>query len=202
MARLGFSILVLSFPILLMVAMAAASSPTDFIVASCKSTRYPPVCVQSLSGYAGQIQKSEHQLAQTALNVSLSKAKSASAFVAKMAKVEGIKPREYQAVRDCIDTMADSVDRLSKSIKELGQMGQTAGQDFMWHMSNVQTWASAALTDENTCLDGFSGHQMDGNVKNSIRRNIVKVAQVTSNALALVNRFAEKQRPAGGAENP
>ncbi|GLT91016.1 hypothetical protein SLE2022_089260 [Rubroshorea leprosula] len=202
MARLGFFLLVLSFPILFVAAMAVSSSPTDFIVASCKTTRYPPLCVQSLSGYADEIQQSDHQLAQTALKVSLAKANSTSAYVAKMAKVQGIKPREYQAVRDCINTMADSVDRLNQAMNELGHMGQAVGQDFMWHMSNVQTWTSAALTDENTCLDCFAGRQMDGNIKNSIRRGIVDVAQVTSNALALVNRFAERHQSAGPAKNP
>lgn len=91
-------------------------------------------------------------------------------------------------MRDCIENMGDTVDRLSQSVRELGQVGQ----DFLWHMSNVQTWVSAALTDENTCLDGFSGHSMDGNVKAAIRRRVANVAQVTSNALALVNRFASK----------
>ncbi|CAF2380530.1 unnamed protein product [Brassica napus] len=38
----------------------------------------------------------------------------------------------------------------------------------MWKMSNVQTWVSAALTDETTCLDGFSGRAMEGKVKKLI----------------------------------
>ncbi|XWS49796.1 hypothetical protein CRYUN_Cryun12cG0033400 [Craigia yunnanensis] len=170
------------------------SSPTDYVVASCKATRYPALCVECLSGYASAIRQNEQHLAQTALSVSLSRAQSAAAFVAKMTQVRGIKPRERQAVKDCIENMGDSVDRLSQSVKELGQMGRAVGQDFMWHMSNVQTWVSAALTDENTCFDGFAGSVMDGNIKAAIRRKVVNVAQVTSNALALVNRFAARHR--------
>ncbi|KAJ6415344.1 hypothetical protein OIU84_004186 [Salix udensis] len=82
--------------------------------------------------------------------------------------------------------MGDSVDRLSQSVRELGHTGRAVGRDFLWHMSNVQTWVSAALTDESTCLDGFAGHLMDGNVKAAIKRRITNVAQVTSNALALL----------------
>ncbi|PSS04079.1 Pectinesterase inhibitor domain protein [Actinidia chinensis var. chinensis] len=113
-----------------------------------------------------------------------------------MTKVSGMKPREYQALRDCVDNMGDTVDQLTRSIRELGRTGKSAGQNFMWHMSNVQTWVSAALTDENTCVDGFAGHAMDGNVKTAIRRRVVSVAQVTSNALALVNRFAARHHQA------
>ncbi|XP_022737044.1 21 kDa protein-like [Durio zibethinus] len=206
MARLGILALVFSFALYMAGIAASAStrnsSPTDYIVASCKATRYPALCVQCLSGYARAIQQNEQHLAQTALSVSLSRAQSAAAFVAKMTQVRGIKPRERQAVKDCVENMGDSVDRLSQSVKELSHMGRAVGQDFMWHMSNVQTWVSAALTDENTCLDGFAGHVMDGNIKVAIRRRVVNVAQVTSNALALVNRFAARHRAAAPNEKP
>ncbi|KAI7994704.1 hypothetical protein LOK49_LG11G02434 [Camellia lanceoleosa] len=181
-----------------------APDPTsiNFIKASCRATRYPILCVQCLSSYASQIQQSPKQLAQAALAVSLSKAQSTAVFVSKMTQVSGIKPREYQAVKDCIENMGDTVDQLKKSIPELNQIGRAGGQDFMWHMSNVQTWVSAALTDENTCVDGFAGPDMDGNVKASIKRKIIAVAQVTSNALALVNRFATRHRASGTKNMP
>ncbi|XP_010264193.1 PREDICTED: 21 kDa protein-like [Nelumbo nucifera] len=173
-----------------------SSSPTDFIKASCGVTRYPAVCVESLSVYANAIQQSPRQLAQAALQVSLGRARSATAFVSKMTRLRGLKGRQYQAVKDCVDNLGDSVDRISRSIHELGQINRGASQDFMWHMSNVQTWVSAALTDENTCMDGFAGHGMDGHVKTAIRGKILNVAQVTSNALALLNRFASGHQAA------
>ncbi|KAK9143281.1 hypothetical protein Syun_012681 [Stephania yunnanensis] len=104
-----------------------------------------------------------------------------------------MRPRESQALKDCVDTMGDGVDRLAKSINELSRLGgRVGGQSFLWHMSNVQTWVSAALTDDSTCVDGFAGHALDGRVKAQIRSRVLNVAQVTSNALALVNRFAAK----------
>lgn len=148
------------------------------------------------------IQRNEQHLAIVALSVSLARARSAKGFVTKMTKVRGIKAREYQAVKDCIENMSDSVDRLSQSVREIGHMGRAVGEDFVWHLSNVQTWVSAALTDENSCLDGFSGHLMDGNVKAAIRHRVTNVAQVTSNALALVNRFASKHKATTSSEKP
>jgi pectinesterase inhibitor-like protein len=56
-------------------------------------------------------------------------------------------------------------------------------------LSNVQTWVSAALTDANTCLDSIS-HDAGPTVRAAVRKRVVYVAQVTSNALALVNRLA------------
>ncbi|KAL3499514.1 hypothetical protein ACH5RR_038607 [Cinchona calisaya] len=206
MANLGFHLLLLflSFHYNLTSATAADHPPTisttNFIEAACKTTRYYTLCIQSLSSYSHTIQQSDQQLARAALAVTLNKAQSTANFVAKLSKSSSggiyIKPRESQALKDCIDNMVDSVDQLNQSMEEMGRLGnRVSGQNFIWHMSNVQTWVSAALTDENTCLDGFSGPDLSGNLKGVIRRRIVYVAQVTSNALALVNRFADTHRP-------
>ncbi|KAI4327087.1 hypothetical protein L6164_019588 [Bauhinia variegata] len=193
MARLGLYLFILKLVILTAEAgTGMRSNPIEFIKSSCRATRYPVLCAESLSGYARVIGRSDRQLAITALSVSISRTRSCAAFVKKMAKVRGIKSREYNAVQDCIENMGDSVDRLSESVKELGRTGRAVGEDFVWHMSNVQTWVSAALTDQTTCLDGFATPRMDGYVKASIRRRVLGVSQLTSNALALVNRFASR----------
>lgn len=204
--RLWLSLLVLNL-VLYMASIAESnvvkrSNPTDFIKSSCKSTRYPVVCVQCLIGYANSIRQNEQQLAITALKVSISWTRSCGSFVKKMAKVKGIKPREYRAVQDCIENMDNSVDRLSQSVKELGLTGQAISEEFAWHMSNVQTWVSAAMTYQDTCLDGFAGPRMNGNLKSAIRDRVLSVSQVTSNALALVNGFASKHQTATLTKKP
>ncbi|TKY49861.1 21 kDa protein [Spatholobus suberectus] len=83
------------------------------------------------------------------------------------------------------------VDRLSRSLKEL-KLCKAKGEDFAWHISNVETWVSAALTDESTCGDGFAGKALNGKIKASIRARMLNVAQVTSNALSLINQYAAK----------
>ncbi|XP_027337430.1 21 kDa protein-like [Abrus precatorius] len=179
------------------------SNPTDFIKSSCKATRYPVACVQSLSGYANAIRQSDQQLTITALSVSVSRAQSCASFVKKMGLVKGMKPMEYSTVRDCIDNMNDSVDRLNQSVKEFGLVGKGKGKgkDLAWHMSNVQTWVSAAITDQATCLDGFDGPHVDRKLNAAIRPKVVDVSQVTSNALAFVNRFASRHRAAAALTN-
>ncbi|KAG7584844.1 Pectinesterase inhibitor domain [Arabidopsis thaliana x Arabidopsis arenosa] len=187
-----FLVLLLSITIF----QSSSATPNRFIVSSCQTTQYPLVCVHTLSAYATKIRHNNDQdLAQTALTISLARAKSVSIFVAKLTKeAPRLKRREYLAIKDCIEVLGNSVDRLAQSVKELGRAGHAvASEDFMWKMSNVQTWVSAALTDETTCLDGFSERAMGGKVKRLIRFRVVHVAQVTSNALALVNQFAEKR---------
>ncbi|KAK6936333.1 Pectinesterase inhibitor domain [Dillenia turbinata] len=199
MARLSISLLLLVMVSILYVCSPAESAPsskstsaTNFIKASCKVTRYPALCVQSLTPYGTAIQHSRKELAHTALAVSLARAQSMKQFVTKLTKFKGLKHREYEAIKDCAEEISDTIDQISNSVQELKSMGRANGQDFSWHMSNVETWVSAALTDENTCFDGFAGRAMDGRIKNSVRARVTNVAQVTSNALALVNQFAAR----------
>ncbi|OAY71994.1 21 kDa protein [Ananas comosus] len=60
-------------------------------------------------------------------------------------------------------------------------------------MSNVRTWCSAALTDETTCLDGVAQAGGRQARPRRTRREVLAIAQVTSNALALLNRVTPEQ---------
>ncbi|MGD7309653.1 pectinesterase inhibitor domain-containing protein, partial [Ralstonia pseudosolanacearum] len=99
------------------------STPSSFIKSSCSVTLYPTLCISSLSTYSNQIQQSPKQLAQIALAVSYYKARSAKAYVIQLSKSKGLKRKEYKELRDCVDNMGDSVERLNKAIGELGHMG-------------------------------------------------------------------------------
>ncbi|GMH29669.1 hypothetical protein Nepgr_031512 [Nepenthes gracilis] len=169
---------------------AAAPASTKFIRDKCGATQYAALCVQSLSPYASKIKQSQRELAQTALNVSLASAQSAEAFVRKLRGVKGLGRREAEALQDCVDEMGDTVYQLSRSCHELQRAAGAPYEEFRWRISNVQTWLSAALTDDNTCTDGFSGRASNDNVKSSIGARMVNVVHCTSNALSLINQYA------------
>ncbi|XP_075501110.1 21 kDa protein-like [Primulina tabacum] len=173
-------------------ASAAPSIGNSFIRSSCGATTYPNLCISSLSAYASTIRKSPRQLVTTALSVSIDRAKSSKQHIQSLIKFHGLKRREYAALKDCLEEITEGVDRLAKSVQELKKMGRAGGPDYFRHMSNLQTWVSAALTDDSTCMDGFAGRAMDGRIKTSVRARMTNVAQVTSNALALCNQFSGK----------
>ncbi|KAF5731081.1 putative DC1.2-like [Tripterygium wilfordii] len=162
----------------------------EFIRKSCSATTYPRLCLGSLSSQASSIQTSPKLLAHAALNVTLSAAKSSSIRMARLSQSHGLSPREVQAMHDCVEELIDAVDELGKSIGEMGQIG---GSNFGLTINDIQTWVSAALTDESTCADGFDGKNMNESVKTAVRGQIVKISQLTSNALALVNSYASLQ---------
>lgn len=167
--------------------VSAGKTSTEFIRTSCGTTTYPDLCFTSLAVHADAIQTSPKLLAGTAISVTLSTARSTSLEMSTILKGQGLTPREVAAMKDCVEELHDSVDQLRKSI---GEMSQKKISDFGLMISDIQTWVSAALTDEDTCADGFAGNAMNGNVKTAVRGRIVNIAHMTSNALALVNGYA------------
>uniref|UniRef100_A0A1J3CUW1 21 kDa protein n=1 Tax=Noccaea caerulescens TaxID=107243 RepID=A0A1J3CUW1_NOCCA len=160
---------------------------TEFVKSSCTFTTYPRLCFASLSTQASLIQTSPKVMAHAALNITLASAKATSAMIVRFSNSSRLKPREVSAMGDCVEELGDTLDELRKSI---GEMGQLSGSNYEVYMSDIQTWVSAALTDENTCTDGFEGDDMNGKVKVFVRRRILVIAHLTSNALALINHFA------------
>ncbi|KAL0913145.1 hypothetical protein M5K25_016579 [Dendrobium thyrsiflorum] len=174
----------------------AAATPIEFIRSSCKVTRYPDLCEKCLFNYTPAIQRrSPRQLAHAALKVSTDRAFAASSFVHRLSadpksSSSARRTRDGGAVSDCVETIDDSVDRLQRSVKEMEHMGRYGSISFGWHLSNVQTWVSAALTDQSTCLDSLSQDKSAAAADRvEIHRRIVHVTRLTSNALALINRL-------------
>lgn len=169
--------LLLILSVLYITGMATASTTID-----------PSGAIETSS----KTQRSPRHKALAALSLSLSRTKSAESFVSNLTKHKGLKQREKQPTEDCLQFLGDSIDLIRDSVQELRSLrGGASGRDFLWHISNVQTWVSAALTDDDTCLDGFADKALDGQVKDSIRVRVTNAVQVTSNALALVNQLAK-----------
>ncbi|KAH6826884.1 hypothetical protein C2S53_019839 [Perilla frutescens var. hirtella] len=167
---------------------------TKFIETECRATLYPVLCIQSLRSYSSIVQNSPKQLARVALSASLSRAQSVSSFISKVARMRGLKEIEYVAVKDCVANMGSTVDQLSRSVKEVGAMKH---YELNWHQSNIESWVGAAITFQQTCLDGFSSPIMDGNIKIAVSKRILDCSHVTSNALVLIHRYAKGAASAG-----
>ncbi|KAM7526500.1 hypothetical protein LguiA_016402 [Lonicera macranthoides] len=105
----------------------------------------------------------------------------------------GASPRAASAIHDCFTVFGDAVDQIRGSLKQMRQLGagSSSGESLWFQVSNVQTYMSAALTNEDTCTDGLEDVE-SGPLKADVYDRVVKVKEVTSNALALVNSYADK----------
>ncbi|KAK1552689.1 hypothetical protein Q3G72_021854 [Acer saccharum] len=181
---------------------ATQPAPTDgsnFIRTSCNATLYPDICYTSLAGYSTSVQQNPARLATAAIALTLSKVKRVAVYVSNLSRQAdyGADPRAASAIHDCFSNFGDAVDEIHGSLKQMRQLGSSAVHSgskasFRFQMSNVQTWMSAALTDEDTCTDGFEDVP-EGKVKKEVCDRATYVKKLTSNALALVNTYADKE---------
>ncbi|XP_058762007.1 pectinesterase inhibitor 9-like [Vicia villosa] len=179
----------------------------EYIESSCQGTRYPDLCIRSLASFAkySSINGPDH-LAHIALSVSLVKALQTRGYLLKIVKEieeinNGSQPGYvYLTMQDCEKQISDSVDQLSQAIKELRRVnkGMIIDDKMLWHISNVETWVSTALTDASYCVQSFPGHRMSKRTA-TIKVKAQNVAEVTSNGLALFHRYAAKYRAAAAA---
>ncbi|GJN11954.1 hypothetical protein PR202_ga30194 [Eleusine coracana subsp. coracana] len=157
----------------------------DFVRRCCRWTRYPRVCVSTLLPCAPAVGRSPRRLARAALVVGADRAGSCSSYLRGSGAAVSL---GGGAIKDCKEMVRDAEERLRQSAAEMERMGRAGSPRFAWSLSNVQTWASAALTDTSTCLDSLAQAHRD-NKDDAVTRRVVAVAQATSNALALVNKL-------------
>jgi pectinesterase inhibitor-like protein len=129
-------------------------------------------------------------LAQGAVKASLARARTLSAYLktleVQLNSSSASNNRQRLALKDCVEQISDSVAELNRTLNELQHM--SLGK-FQWQMSNAQTWASAVLTNGNSCIDGVNHAALDANLKLDVKRRVNGVAMLTSNALYLIHQL-------------
>ncbi|XP_058732820.1 pectinesterase inhibitor 9-like [Vicia villosa] len=176
------------------------SQTITYIKSSCNGTLYPNLCIRCLNKFSHSTINGPQHLAQLALSVSLSKALQTRAYLLNVAKelktIDHNNKRMHLTVQDCVNQISDSVDQLTQAIKELKRFNQfntIINDKVLWHISNVETWVSTALTDASSCVESFSGHRISKRVA-TIKVRAKNVAEVTSNALALFHSYASRYK--------
>ncbi|KAK8656182.1 hypothetical protein V6N13_108739 [Hibiscus sabdariffa] len=169
-----------------------SAAPTDkgstktyksFIKSACNSTTYPKICYQTLSPSASAIKTDPYKLCNISMSVTLNATYKASSSIGSLSKTKGLSPSEKQIVGDCAETTNDAIDELQQSLEALANL---QGSDHKAGvMSDLKTWVSAALTDEYTCTDEIEEQKVRKAVKNTINKNVMYLAKLTSNCLAL-----------------
>ncbi|XP_059451197.1 pectinesterase inhibitor 4-like [Corylus avellana] len=170
-------------------AIAATSSSQTYktyIEKACNSTTYPELCNSSLSPYASKIKGNPQKLCKAALSIAIKATHNASSTISKLLKQKGLTSFETSILEDCVTNTKDSIDELKQSLNATRHLN---GSDKESQVENMKTWVSAALTDDDTCTDGFDDGQgqVSETLKNRINDIILKIARLTSNALSLIN---------------
>ncbi|GAB2279966.1 hypothetical protein Dimus_014603 [Dionaea muscipula] len=174
------------------------TAPGDFIRSSCNVTLYPELCYTSLAGYASAVKQDPGHLALVAIRVSLSHARQTASYISNLKNSSpSVDPAAASALRDCCSTFGDAIYQIRGSLTQMRKLGRGYGsgsgsgsgygyEAWRFQVSNVQTWMSAAMTYEETCLDGFDDVDEGSTVKSEVFPWVVEDKEFASNALALI----------------
>ena len=157
----------------------------SYVQEACSVTRYHDICVHSLASFSSTAKRSPSKWARAGVSVTIGEVKDVAQNLQKLKKYRLMKGKNRIALSDCIECIQDALDELHKSLDVLRRLSKST---FNEQMSDLLTWISAALTDEDTCLDGFEDQK--GKQVKLLQNQVLNATYITSNALALVNKLA------------
>ncbi|KAJ6820565.1 putative basic proline-rich protein-like [Iris pallida] len=167
---------------------AAADGPSALVASACSRARFPGPCVRAL---AHASPRTPTDLAVASVAASLSSARSAASALRSAAPSPLPGP-----LRDCLQQLSDSADQLERTRAELSrlQRPRAARAHGGMQLDNACTWVSAALTNEDTCLDAAKGLPA-GPLRDAVTARVRALEKETSNALYFVTHLDGDDTP-------
>jgi pectinesterase inhibitor-like protein len=157
---------------------ALASKSADSLKTVCAVTRYPDSCFSSISAFNSPPSNDPWSFFNLSLHASAIEVSSLRNLVSE--------PKAEPAMRDCAELFDDARSQLGRSA-EMICMGQGKMMMTKMRMSNLQTWISAAMTDQDTCLDGLA--EMESTALGEFKVKVQKSQEYVSNTLAILNNI-------------
>lgn len=151
----------------------------------CQKTDYPQVCVETLKkgASAGQVNNPK-ELIKIGFNATLTHLHESLKKSGTLLELEK-EPRAKLALENCQELMNYAIDDINISFDQLGpldisKMGE-AVEDF-------KVWLSAALTYEDTCLNGFDNSTSKAG--ESMKEALKVAMELTYNGLCMVSKIS------------
>jgi pectinesterase len=157
--------------------------PVESVEAVCNKTLYPELCYSSLSPNLGSSPSQPKKLLHLALMVAMDEANKAFALVLRFVK-------KASAFQDCIELMDVTREQLDSSISLLKRHDlKTFTSE---QASDMQTWLSASITNQDTCLEGISEYPKSI-ARALVRSSVENVRKLVSNSLAIAKSTYESK---------
>lgn len=148
---------------------------------ACMNIKNQTSCLSSVRSKIPHIKhQNRNSILKAALETTLDDARLAIETVTKFHTLS-VSSREQIAIEDCKELLDFSVSELSWSLLEMKDI--RAGSRNMHYEGNMKAWLSAALSNQDTCLEGFEG--TDRHLVSFIKGSLTQVTQLISNVLGL-----------------
>ncbi|VFR01741.1 unnamed protein product [Cuscuta campestris] len=159
----------------------------DMITRACDGVENPGSCLQGIrSRVENDTRRDATTVLRAAMHHSLAEVRLATDSLNKFNPFS-VSPREQIAIEDCRELLDFSVAELAWSLGEMREV--RAGRGRPDSEGNLRAWLSAALGNQDTCLEGFEG--TDRRLQSFLRGGLAQVTQLIGNVLALSVQLRE-----------
>ncbi|CAJ1976065.1 unnamed protein product [Sphenostylis stenocarpa] len=171
---------------------SSSTSSHAIIKSACRSTLYPELCFSNIATEPGLADKvsSHKDVIEHSLNITARIVGRNYFIVQKLSHAKGLTKRQKTALHDCLETIGETLDELHKAIDELKDY--PSKKSLSQYAEDLKTLISAAITNQDTCLDGFSHDQADKILRHKhLEAGQVHAEHLCSNALAMTKNLTD-----------
>lgn len=161
------------------------------LAAVCSLTLHRALCIRTLSSFAFPPALQTTQCwARAAVSATLSESKQMYRHLLEIKSNDTLLKGRHavEVISDCVECFADANSQLHQSLAVLRRRLKMGGR-FAGQVGDMETWVSAALTNQDTCRDGL-GEWRGPPEAEVLGERVLNATYFTSNALALINKLA------------
>ncbi|KAL2458832.1 Pectinesterase 2 [Forsythia ovata] len=175
-----------------------------FIKKACATTLYPSLCLSSLASvHASKNATSFNRILEMAINRTVGHVKATRRDILAHFRHQDLKLQEKNALKDCMEMLDQTLYELAQAVEELII---SPSSYVRISYGNIKTLLSAAMTNENTCIDGFSdleelnSDNQTGH-KEHLQNLLTPISRMISNSLAMI-KYVENKAQKQNLKNP
>lgn len=166
-----------------------SSNSADSLKIVCAVTQHPETCFDSISSLNNKPGPGPKPDPEQFLNLSLQATVRELINVSSLPKTLLSKvndPGTVSALKDCISLFDDALSQLNQSA-ELLRVGSGESALTEMKVKNMQTWISAAMTNQDTCLEGLD--EMGSPLLGEVKARVQNAKEYMSNTLAILSNM-------------
>ncbi|KAI0507359.1 hypothetical protein KFK09_013482 [Dendrobium nobile] len=187
------------------ISTAAAVTPSHtFLRSSCVSARHPELCISSIAASASLLHSisSSKDVIHASLNLTLAAVRRSIAGAKIISARPSLTSRERAAVQDCLEMFDETLDELRRADADLRSYppGVSSSKPLSRHAADLKIMISGAITNQESCADGFSHASDDRRLRVGILRGLTYIERMCENALAMIRNMTDGDMAAAATQ--
>ncbi|RWR95821.1 pectinesterase [Cinnamomum micranthum f. kanehirae] len=153
---------------------------------SCSSTQYPDLCFSSIAAAPEMAANltNPKDVIDASLNLTITAVEHTNFTIERLLNRPGLTRREKTALHDCLMDVDLTLEELHKTKEDLKMYPQK--KSLPLHADHMKILLSAAMTNQDSCMDGFSHKKSERELRKELINSLTHVHHLCSNSLAMI----------------